>query len=393
MVRVGVPREVAPGETRVALIPETVGKLIKLGFEVVVEAAAGTASGYEDTAYTAAGATILGDVKDLFARADVIVKVREPQAGPAGDETELLRSGAALVTFINPVRSADLVARLAARGVTTFSMESVPRITRAQKMDALSSMSTVAGYKAVLLAANTIGRFFPLFMTAAGTIAPARVFILGAGVAGLQAIATARRLGAVVEAFDVRPAVREEVKSLGANFVGDELVSESTVDKGGYAKEVAADMQAKIRELTHKHCKTSDVVITTANVPGRRAPVLVTAAMVADMKPGSVIVDLASESGGNCELTKPGQTVVQHGVTILAPLNILGELPYHASMMYSRNISAVLMHLVTKEGQLKFDFEDEITRESILTHDGRVLKGTPSPAAAVATPAPATAGA
>ena len=396
MVRVGVPREVAPGETRVALIPESTAKLIKAGFEVVVEAGAGKASGYEDAAYTAAGATVLGDVKDLFARADIVVKVREPQTGPAGDEADLLHTGSTLVTFINPARNTELIAKLAARGVTTFSMESVPRITRAQKMDALSSMSTVAGYKAVLLAANTIGRFFPLFMTAAGTIAPARVFILGAGVAGLQAIATARRLGAVVEAFDVRPAVREEVKSLGAIFVGDELVSEATVDKGGYAKEVGADMQTKIRELTAKHCKTSDVVITTANVPGRRAPVLVTAAMVADMKPGSVIVDLASESGGNCELTRPGQTVVEHGVTIVAPLNILGELPYHASMMYSRNIWAVLTHLVTKEGQLKFDFEDEITRESILTHDGRVLKSTaapaPAPAAAAAT-APATSGA
>jgi len=388
MVRVGVPREIAPDETRVALIPETVGKLVKAGFEVVVEAGAGKASGYDDAAYAAAGAAVLADVRDLYGRSDIVVKVREPLLGPAGHEVDLFRSGATLITFLNPARNGELIQKLAARGVTAFSMESVPRITRAQKMDALSSMSTVAGYKAVLLAANTLGRFFPLFMTAAGTIAPARVFILGAGVAGLQAIATARRLGAIVEAFDVRPAVREEVKSLGAAFVGDELVSEATVDKGGYAKEVGADMQAKIRELTHKYCKTSDAVITTANVPGRRAPVLVTADMVKDMKPGSVIVDLAAESGGNCELTQPGQTIVAHGVTILAPLNIVGQLPYHASMMYSRNIWAVLTHLVTKEGQLKLDFEDEIVRESVVTHDGRVLKGGANPAPA---PAPAAA--
>ena len=385
MIRVGVPREVAPGETRVALIPETVGKLIKAGFEVLVEAGAGKASGFEDDAYTAAGASVQADVKDLFGRSDIVVKVREPQQGAAGHEADLFHSGSTLVTFLNPARNGELVERLAARGVTTFAMELVPRITRAQKMDALSSMATVAGYKAVLIAANTTGRFFPLFMTAAGTIAPARVFILGAGVAGLQAIATARRLGAVVEAFDVRPAVREEVKSLGATFVGDELISADTVDKGGYAKEVGADLQAKIRELTHKHCKTSDVIITTANVPGRKAPMLVTADMVKDMKPGSVIIDLAAESGGNCELSQPGKTVVEHHVTIMAPLNVVGLLPYHASMMYSRNIWAVLTHLVTKEGQLKLDFEDEITRESIVTHGGRVLKGgAPAPAPAAA---------
>jgi NAD(P) transhydrogenase subunit alpha len=384
MARVGVPREIAPDETRVALIPETAGKLTKAGFEIFVEAGAGKASGYEDAAYAAAGAAVLADVKDLYGRADIVVKVREPMAGPAGHEAELLRSGVTLVGFLNPARNGALIEKLATRGVTAFSMEYVPRITRAQKMDALSSMSTVAGYKAVLLAANVIGRFFPLFMTAAGTIPPARVFILGAGVAGLQAIATARRLGAVVEAFDVRPAARDEVKSLGATFVGDELVSDTTADKSGYAKEVGESLQAKIRELTHKHCKTSDVVITTANVPGKRAPVLVTAAMVKDMKPGSVIVDLAAESGGNCELSQPGKTVVEQGVTILAPLNIAGQLPYHASMMYSRNIWAVLTLLVTKEGQLKLDFEDEIIRESVVTHDGRVLKGGAAPAPAAA---------
>ncbi len=384
MVRVGVPCEIAPEETRVALIPETAGKLTRAGFEVVVEAGAGKASDYEDAAYAGAGATVLADVKDLYARSDIVVKVREPLPIPAGHEADLMRSGATLVGFLNPTRNGALIERLAARGVTAFAMELVPRITRAQKMDALSSMSTVAGYKAVLLAANSIGRFFPLFMTAAGTIPPARVFVLGAGVAGLQAIATARRLGAIVEAFDVRPAVRDEVKSLGATFVGDDLVSEATTDKSGYAKEVGEGLQARIRELTHARTKTSDVVITTANVPGKRAPLLVTAEMVKDMKPGSVIVDLAAESGGNCELTQPGKTIVEHGVTILGPLNIVGLLANHASMLYSRNIWAVLTFLVTKEGQLKLDFQDEIIRESVVTHDGRVLKGGGAPATAAA---------
>jgi len=384
MVRVGVPRETAPGETRVALIPETVAKLVPLGFEVLVETGAGAASGFEDAAYTSAGAT-LTDVRDLYARAEVIAKVREPMAMPASHEADLLRSGVVLVSFLNPGRNPELIDRLAAKGVTTFVMEFVPRITRAQKMDALSSMSTVAGYKAVLLAANTLPRFFPLLMTAAGTIAPARVFVLGAGVAGLQAIATARRLGAVVEAFDVRPAARDDVKSLGAVFVGDELVSAGAEDKGGYAREVAADQQVKIRELTHKHVKTSDIVITTANVPGKRAPVLVTAAMVRDMKKGSVIVDLAAESGGNCELSQPGHAVVDGGVTILAPLDIVSQLPYHASMMYSRNMFAVLTHLAPgKEGRLVFDMSDEITRESCATHEGRVRKGGTAPVPASA---------
>jgi NAD(P) transhydrogenase subunit alpha len=255
-------------------------------------------------------------------------------------------------------------------------------------MDALSSMSTVAGYKAVLLAADSIGKFFPLFMTAAGTIAPAKVFILGAGVAGLQAIATARRLGAVVEAFDVRPAVQDEVKSLGAVFVGGELVSAEAVGQGGYAKELDADRQAKIRELTHKHVKAADVVITTANVPGRKAPVLVTAAMVADMRPGAVIVDMAAESGGNCELTQAGRTVVVNGVSVCGPLDLVTGLPVHASQMYSRNVQALVTHLMTKEGALNIDLADEITGGTCVTHQGRVLKGAGAPAASAAPGAP-----
>jgi NAD(P) transhydrogenase subunit alpha len=397
MIRVAIPKEITPGETRVALIPETAGKLVKAGFEVFVEAGAGVASGHEDSSYSAAGATVLADARDLYSRGDVVPKVREPVQAPSGaHEVDLLKPGAILIGFLNPARNTDLVARLAARGVTSFAMELVPRITRAQKMDALSSMATVAGYKAALLAADSIGKFFPLFMTAAGTIAPAKVFILGAGVAGLQAIATARRLGAVVEAFDIRPAVKDEVKSLGATFVGDELVSAESVDKGGYAKEVAADQQAKIRELTHKHVKAADVVITTANVPGKRAPILVTAAMVADMKPGSVVVDMAAETGGNCELTQPGKSVVSNGVTIHGPLDLVTRLPVHASQMYSRNVHALLTHLVTKEGAVKIDLQDEITGECCVTHEGKALKGAgaspaaPAPAAA-APPAPAPA--
>lgn len=390
MVRVGVPREITPGETRVALIPETVGRLVKAGFEILVEAGAGAAAGHEDSSYTAAGATVLTDARELYSRADVILKVREPRATAAGThEVDLMKSGTVVIGFLDPARNAELLSRCAAHGVTALSMELVPRTTRAQKMDALSSMSTVAGYKAALLAADSIGKFFPLFMTAAGTIAPAKVFVLGAGVAGLQAISTARRLGAVAEAFDIRPAVRDEVKSLGATFVGDELVSAEAVDKGGYAKEVGADQQARIRELTHKHCKAADVVITTANVPGRRAPVLVTAPMVADMKPGSVIVDMAAETGGNCELTQPGKTVVANGVTIAGPLDLVTRLPVHASQMYSRNIAELLKNIVTKEGALKIDLQDDITGECCVTHAGKVLKGagapTPAPAAAATT--------
>ena len=283
-----MPREVASGETRVAVTPETAGKLARLGFEVAVEALAGARAHFDDAAYAQAGVAVVASARELYGTADVVLKVLEPMAiATGGNESELLRSGAVLIGFMSPARNADLIARLARGGVTALAMELIPRITRAQKMDALSSMSTVAGYKAALLAADTLGKFFPLLMTAAGTIAPAKVLVLGAGVAGLQAIATARRLGAVIEAFDVRPAVRDEVKSLGATFVGDELVSESAAESSGYARAVGAEHEAKIRELLHKHVAQSDVVIATANVPGRRAPVLVTEAMVRDMRPGS----------------------------------------------------------------------------------------------------------
>jgi NAD(P) transhydrogenase subunit alpha len=373
-MRIAVPREIASGETRVALVPETVARLTKSGFEVLVESGAGALAAFTDEAYREAGATLAPSAKEALGAADVVLKLREPMPIPGGGhEADLLREGAVLIAFLGRDRQSDAVRRLGARGVRAFSMEMVPRISRAQKMDALSSMSTVAGYKAVLLGANALGRFFPLLMTAAGTIAPARVFVLGAGVAGLQAIATTRRLGAVVEAFDVRPAVREEVQSLGATFVAADLVSESAVDKGGYAKALAADQEERVRQVIAERLKLADLAITTAMIPGKKAPVLITAAMVQAMKPGSAIVDLAADSGGNCELTRPGETVVQHGVTILGPLNLAASLPIHASQMYSRNISALLL-LFVKDGKLNLDFGDEIIRESCIT-------GAPQPAA------------
>jgi len=299
--------------------------------------------------------------------------VREPVLHPGLEthEADLAPEGALLIGFLAPAKSPEVIDRLAARRVTAFAMELVPRITRAQGMDALSSMSTVAGYKAALLAAGTLGKFFPLLMTAAGTIAPARVFVLGAGVAGLQVIATSRRLGAVVEAFDVRPAVREEVQSLGATFVQLELTGEAMVGTGGYARELSADHVQRERELIHQHVKSADVVVTTALVPGRKAPVLITAAMVRDMRRGAVIIDMAAETGGNCELTRPGETVEAHGVTILGPLNLPSTGAVHASQMFSRNVSTLLQHLL-KDGTIRIDLADEITGAMAVTHAGEV---------------------
>jgi NAD(P) transhydrogenase subunit alpha len=388
MMSMGVPRECAPGEARVALIPASLAPWIKAGIEVRVEAGAGLGASYPDDAYTQAGARVTSDARDVLG-ADVVCKVREPETRADGlDEAAALREGAVLISFLNAARHAALVDKLTARRVTVFAMERVPRITRAQKMDALSSMSTVAGYKAVLLAAEALPRFFPLLMTAAGTIPPARVFVLGAGVAGLQAIATSRRLGAVVEAFDVRPAVREEVQSLGATFVAPEAVSDSAVGAGGYAKALAEEQERKMREVISGSVQNSDVVISTANVPGRRAPIMVTEEMVKRMKPGSVIVDLAAESGGNCELTSPGADVVRHGVTIRGPLNLAATMPVHASQMYARNVGALLSLLIV-DGALKLDFSDEITSGTCLTHAGRRMD-VPAPAAgATSAPPPA----
>jgi NAD(P) transhydrogenase subunit alpha len=366
-MRIAVPREIVPRETRVALVPEAVARLVKSGLEVAVEVNAGAAAMFLDDAYRQAGATMVADTRELYAGADIVLKVREPVVNETlgAHEADLVREGATLIAFLGRDAQSEAARRLAARRVTAFSMEMIPRISRAQKMDALSSMSTVAGYKAVLIGAAALGKIFPLLMTAAGTIAPARVFVLGAGVAGLQAIATARRLGAVVEAFDVRPAVREEVQSLGATFVGHELLDEAAVAAGGYAKEMTPEQQARQRQLVAERLKQSDVVVSTAVVPGKKAPILIPEATVRGMRPGSVIVDLAAEMGGNCELTEPGADIVRHGVTILGPINLAATVPVHASQMYARNIAALLQHLV-KDGALNLDYEDEITRDTCL---------------------------
>jgi NAD(P) transhydrogenase subunit alpha len=364
-VLIAIPRETAPREQRVALIPETIAKLVKAGFQAAVETGAGLRAGHTDDAYRAAGATIASDFAGCAAGAQAVFKVREPSP----EEIAAIPEGALLLGLLGRGEDAAQIERYRARRLGVFSLTAVPRISRAQKMDALSSMAAVAGYKAVLLAANNSGKFFPLLMTAAGTVAPSRVLVLGAGVAGLQAIATARRLGAVVEAFDVRPAVKEEVQSLGATFVEMQL-GDAGVGAGGYAKELDEQRNEQIRQTVAARLPTTDVVIATAAIPGRRAPLLVSAQAVASMKPGSVIVDLAAESGGNCALTQPGQSVVQSGVTIIGPLDLAATLPAHASQMYSRNEYELIVHLA-KDGKLNLDFSDEITRGSCLTYEGR----------------------
>jgi NAD(P) transhydrogenase subunit alpha len=366
-MRLLIPREITPLETRVALVPETVAKLAKSGFEVIVESGAGTAASFPDEQYQQAGATVATGLRDAYARAELVVKVREPIANPAlgAHEADLVPDGATLIAFLGRDRQSDAVTRLAARRVTAFSMEMIPRTSRAQKMDALSSMASIAGYKSALIAANALPKYFPLLMTAAGTIPPARAFILGAGVAGLQAIATCRRLGAQVEAFDVRPAVKEEVQSLGATFIGLELLTGEGVGEGGYAKELSADHQQKERDLIAARLEKTDVCITTANIPGKRAPRLLTTAMVERMRPGSVIIDLAAESGGNCELTRAGEVVDHRGVRIHGILNLPAQMPYHASQLYSRNVQA-LLQLMTKDGTLALDWEDDIIRDTCI---------------------------
>jgi proton-translocating NAD(P)+ transhydrogenase subunit alpha len=360
---IGVPKETAPGERRVALTPEVAGRLAQAGHRVVVERDAGSSAGFPDDAYPSTAAS----VGDAWA-ADIVCKVQKPGPG----EVAKLREGAALVGMLQAASNADLVLLLAQRRVTAFSLELLPRITRAQGMDVLSSQATVAGYKAVLLAAATAPKLFPMLVTAAGTLSPARVLILGAGVAGLQAIATARRLGAVVSAFDVRPAVKEQVESLGARFLvmADRVEAEGA---GGYAKELSEDQHRRELEFLAASVKDADVLITTAAIPGKRAPILVTRAAVEGMRPGAVILDLAAESGGNCELTEAGSQVVHRGVTILGPVNLPATLPLHASQMYARNVASFLGHVV-KDGRLQPDFTDEITRATCVTHEGKVLQ-------------------
>jgi NAD(P) transhydrogenase subunit alpha len=365
-MKLGVPNQSAQGERRVALVPETAKKLSARGVETVVEAGAGELAHFSDSAYTDAGATI-GSAQDAWG-ADVVALVRTPTS----DEIGQLGSGSVLIGFLAPLTSAETTRALADKGVTAFAMEAIPRISRAQSMDALSSQASIGGYRAVLLAALEMGRFFPMLTTAAGTIKPASVLILGAGVAGLQAIATARRLGAVVTAFDVRDVVREQVESLGARFLELDLQADAE-GEGGYAKELAEDAAKRQQEALAEAMGRFDVVITTAQVPGRRAPLLVTAAAVENMKPGSVIVDMAGESGGNCELTEPGETVVKHDVTIASPLNLPGDMPDHASQLYSRNVSALIELMVDDEGALKLDFEDAVIAGACITRDGEIV--------------------
>ena len=350
-MKVGVPRERAAGERRVALVPDVIARLVAGGFDVLVEPDAGAAASIPDGAYQEAGARI---APDPFGESDLVAKVQKP----AEDELSRLREGQVLIGFLQPLTDPDGIRRLSERGVTGFAMESIPRITRAQPMDALSSQATVSGYKATLIAAERLPRFFPMLMTAAGTVAPAKVLVLGAGVAGLQAVATARRLGAVVTGFDVRPVVREQIESLGANWLDLGVVGEETA--GGYAQELSEDEQLRQQEELEARLPEFDVVITTALIPGRAAPRLIPANAVDAMRPGSVIVDLAAEAGGNCELTEPGEEVTRGGVTIVGLTNLPSSMPYHASQLYARNVAALLQHLAP-EGELALDFDDEIT--------------------------------
>jgi NAD(P) transhydrogenase subunit alpha len=358
--------EVEVGERRVALNPDIVARLVKQGLEIWLESGAGEGSFFSNEAYEAAGAKIISDAATLWGEADVLLKVGIPKE----HEINQMREGSVLISFLNPLGQPEVVQQLANKKVTAFSMELIPRSSRAQSMDALSSQAGVAGYKAVLIAAAALPKFFPMLTTAAGTIKPAKVFVIGAGVAGLQAIATARRLGAVVEAFDIRPAVKEEVQSLGAKFV-EVTLQEETVAAGGYAKEISETSKQRTQEVIAEHVKNADVVITTAQVPGKKAPLLVTEEMVQQMNPGSVIVDLAADQGGNCAGTEPGKDVVRHGVTIIGPINLPSSMPVHASQMYAKNISTLLQYMV-KDGELQLNFEDDIIGSTCVTHAGEI---------------------
>lgn len=364
-MNVAVPKESAPGECRVAVTPDIAGRLVKSGLQVTVESGAGAAAGFLDDAYRNEGASIAPDAAALYGGGDFVLKVQRPSA----QEIAGLRKGSALIAFLQPLVYPADAAALAKQGVTSFSMDAIPRISRAQSMDALSSQSTVAGYKSVLLAANALPKFFPMLMTAAGMIRPARVLVLGAGVAGLQAIATAHRLGAVVTGFDLRAATKEQVESLGASFISPPITGEGA---GGYARELTADEQAANREALGKAVADSDVVITTALVPGRKAPLLITDAMVKAMRPGSVVVDLAAEAGGNCECTSPGENIDAHDVHILGPFNVPSSMPQHASQLYAKNVNALFTHLV-KDGALNLDMADEITKGVCITRDGAIV--------------------
>jgi len=371
---VGVPKESYPGERRVALVPAVIPALKKAGLEVLVEVGAGLAAGYLDSEYKEKGATLAESRAEVFSRAEIVTQFLCYGANDknGAEDLPLYRKGQVVVGFLRPLGTTQTIQGIADRGVTSFSVELIPRTTRAQSMDALSSMATICGYKAVLLAADTLPRMCPMLTTAAGTIAPARVLIIGAGVAGLQAIATARRLGAVASAYDMRAASKEQVQSLGGRFVELEIEAKDAQDASGYAKAQDETFYQRQRELLGKVVSESDVVITAAVIPGKRSPVLVTKEMVERMAPGSVIVDLAAERGGNCELTHPDETAVVHGVTIIGEYNLAATVPYHASQMYARNVSAFLQH-ITKDGQLRLDVKDDIIRETMLTHEGEIV--------------------
>ena len=364
-MKIGVPKEIAPNERRVALTPDVGGRLTKGGFEAFIERGAGSAAFFPDEAYSAAGVKV-SDRSSVLGQSDIVLQVHAPVAA----ELAQYREGGALVAFFQP--GAELLRQLAQRKLTAFSLVLLPRITRAQPMDVLSSQATVAGYKAVLLAASTAPRLLPMLVTAAGTLFAARVLVLGAGVAGLQAIATARRLGAIVSAFDVRPAVKEQVQSLGASFL-EMAIEEHAETAGGYAKELSEETHRKELAFLAGAVKDADIVISTAAIPGKKAPILITAAAVQGMKPGSLIVDLAAETGGNCELTEPGSEIVRNGVSILGPLNLPSSVPLHASQMYAKNVAAFLGHIV-QDGKLRLDFEDQIIRDTCVTHAGEVRK-------------------
>ncbi len=365
---VGVCKETTKHEKRVALTPEGVEKLMSLGLEIIIESEAGVHSSYTDQSYEEAGAGIEKNREKLLKKCDLLLAVQAPDKKTVNS----MKSGAALISFIWPLQNSDYVEHLREKNITALAMDTIPRISRAQTMDALSTMSNITGYKAALLGANQLDKYMPMMMTAAGTIPPAKVLVLGAGVAGLQAIATAKRLGAVVEAFDIRPVVKEQVESLGATFVEVPIEEEETESKGGYAKELSERNKQKQREVIHQHVKKSDIVITTALIPGKPAPLLVTKAMVEDMAPGSVVVDIAAEQGGNCEVTKPGETIYHRGVAIVAPLNIPSSLAFHASKLYSKNLLS-LLNLLIEDGQLTFNFEDEIVLNATITHNGDIV--------------------
>ncbi len=369
----GVPKEIIGGEKRVGIVPESLAKLTSLGFEIRVEKDAGREAGFLDLDYEAHGAKIVSGAQELYSAADVIVKVERPEQHPEGGkhELEMMKKGALLVCFMAPLNYPELSKKAAQTGVDVLSMNDIPRITRAQRMDALSSQTNLAGYKAVLMGANALRKIFPLLMTAAGTISPARVVILGAGVAGLQAIATARRLGAVVEVSDVRPAVKEQVESLGGKYI-EPPQDETLEGEGGYAKEASEEYLKKQQELLQKHISEADVVVTTAQVPGKKAPILISEETVKSMRPGSVIVDMAAGTGGNCAITEAGQEVEKHGVVIIGETNIISLVAYNASQLYSRNVLALLQSL-TKEGQVVLDLEDEIVKGALITREGQVI--------------------